>query len=189
MAVRNLTHEAIGGAASLAACVAVQTGPLVATGAFCVSLLGSRLPDLDQPGARIHRRTRLERRSFSAAATGSVLRVPVTIFARVAKHRGATHWLVTGAAVTIALTLASAAVWSTFGLPVAIGIGCGYGAHLLADACTPHGAPLLGPFRARRVHLLPSGHRIVTGGLGDLLVLITATLMAAALGLVVLWAA
>jgi membrane-bound metal-dependent hydrolase YbcI (DUF457 family) len=182
MAVRHLTHEAIGGAAALAACTAVQTGPLLAAGAFCASLFRSRLPDLDQPGARIHRRTRLERRSFSAATVGSVLRVPVTIFARLAEHRGATHWLVTGAAVTIALTLASAAVWSRFGLPVAIGIGCGYGAHLLADACTPHSAPLFGPFRARRVHLLPSGHRIVTGSLGDLLILIAAMLTAAALG-------
>jgi len=27
-------------------------------------------------------------------------------------------------------------------LPLVIGIGCGYSAHLHADACTPHGAPL-----------------------------------------------
>lgn len=33
------------------------------TAAACASLLGSRLPDVDQPGARIHRRTRLERRT------------------------------------------------------------------------------------------------------------------------------
>jgi membrane-bound metal-dependent hydrolase YbcI (DUF457 family) len=73
--------------------------------------------------------------------------------------------------------------------PVAIGAGCGYCAHLLADACTPHGAPLLGPFSARRIHLLPGRLRVATGGAGDLLVLITATLTAAALGLVVLQAA
>ena len=110
--------------------------------------------------------------------------MPVRIFARLSEQRGAKHWLATGALVTIALTLASAAAWSRLGLPVAIGIGCGYGAHLLADACTPHGAPLFGPFRARRIHLLPSGYRIVTGGLGDLVILIAATLTAVALGIV-----
>ncbi|MEA2187922.1 MAG: hypothetical protein QOK16_2933, partial [Solirubrobacteraceae bacterium] len=94
--VRNQTHEAIGAAATLAVCAAMDSGAAVATGAFCASLLGSRLPDADQRGARIHRRTRLERRSVGAALLLGVLRLPMTIFACVTKHREATHWLLSG---------------------------------------------------------------------------------------------
>jgi membrane-bound metal-dependent hydrolase YbcI (DUF457 family) len=184
--VRNLTHEAIGAAVTLAVCAALDSGALVATGAVGASLLGSRLPDADQLGTRIHRRTRVERRSRVAALAGRVLRLPMTIFARLAKHRGATHWLLSAAAATIALAGAAGAVWASLTLPVAIGAGCGYGAHLLADACTTGGAPLLGPFSLRRVHLLPRGHRVATGGPADVLMLIAATLTAVVLGFVVL---
>jgi membrane-bound metal-dependent hydrolase YbcI (DUF457 family) len=187
--VRNRTHEAIGVAVTLAVCAAADSGGLVATGAACASLLGSRLPDADVRGARIHRRTRLERRSVVARLAGRVLRLPMTIFATVANHRGATHWLLSAAAATFFLTAAAGAVWPALTLPVTIGVGCGYGAHLLADACTPHGVALLGPFSARRIHLLPPRLRVATGGLGDLLMLVAATLTAVALGFVVLQAA
>ncbi len=166
----------------------MDSSRLVAAAAVCFSLLGSRLPDADQPGARIHRRTRLERRSLVARLAGRVLRLPMTIFAAVAQHRGATHWLLSGAVVTVVLAGAAGALWPPLRLPVFIGVGCGYGAHLLADACTPHGAPLLGPISAHRVHLLPPRMRLVTGGAGDLLVLIVATLTTAAIGLLVLQA-
>jgi membrane-bound metal-dependent hydrolase YbcI (DUF457 family) len=149
--------------------------------AVCASLLGSRLPDIDQPGARIHRRTRTERRRLLARLAGAVLRLPMTIVAAVVQHRGATHWLLSGAATTIVLAGAAEALWPPLALPVAIGAGCGYGAHLLADGCTPHGAPLLGPFSSRCVHLLPPRMRVMTGGAGDLLVLTAATLTATAL--------
>jgi inner membrane protein len=187
--VRNRTHEAIGAAVTLGVCAVVDSGALVAAGAVCASLLGSRLPDADVRGARIHRRTRLERRRVVARVAGGVLRLPMTIFTASARHRGATHWVLTAAAVTIVLTAAARAVWPALMAPVAIGAGCGYCAHLLADACTPHGVPLLGPFSSRRIHLLPAGLRVATGGIGDLLMLITATLAAAALGVVVLQAA
>jgi membrane-bound metal-dependent hydrolase YbcI (DUF457 family) len=184
--MRNRTHEAIGAAATLAACAALHGGGLVAAGAVGASLLGSRLPDVDQLGSRIHRRTRLERRSLAAALAGRLLRLPMTLFAALATHRGATHWLLSAAMVTVALTVAVGALWPQLAAPVAIGTGCGYGAHLLADACTPHGAPLLGPFSARRVHLLPPRCRVATGGIGDTLMLIAATATAAALGFMVL---
>jgi membrane-bound metal-dependent hydrolase YbcI (DUF457 family) len=160
--------------------------PAVTAAAVCASLLGSRLPDIDQPGTRIHRRTRLERRSLIARLAGRILRLPMTIFAAVATHRGATHWLLIGAVTTIVLAAGAAALWAPLALPVAIGTACGYGAHLLADACTPHGAPLLGPLSTRPIHLLPRTMRIATGGTGDQLVLIAATLTAASLGLLVL---
>lgn len=187
--MRNRTHEAIGAAVTLGVCAIADSGGLVATGAVCASLLGSRLPDVDLRGARIHRRTRLERRSIIARLAGRLLRLPMTTFAAFANHRGATHWLLSAAAATFLLTAAAGAVWPALTLPVAIGVGCGYGAHLLADACTPHGVPLLGPFSARRIHLLPPRRRVATGGLGDVLVLVAATLTAIALGFVVLQAA
>ncbi len=184
--MRNRTHEAIGAAATLAVCAAVNSGALVAAGAVGASLLGSRLPDADQLGSRIHRRTRLERRSLPAGLAGRLLRLPMTLFAALAKHRGPTHWLLSAATATIALTAAAGALWPQLAPPVAVGIGCGYGAHVLADACTPHGAPLLGPFSRRRVHLLPPRCRVATGGIGDMLMLIAATATAAALGFMVL---
>ena len=167
-------------------CAAVGSGRLTAAAAVCASMLGSRLPDADRPGTRIHRRTRLERRNLIAGFAGGALRLPMTAFAGSAEHRGATHWLLSAAAATILLAGAAGALWPPLVLPVAIGVGCGYCAHLLADACTPHGAPLLGPFSARRVHLLPPLYRIPTDSAGDLLVLIAATLTAAALSLVLL---
>lgn len=187
--MRNRTHEAMGAAATLAVCAAVDSGGLVAAAAVCASLLGSRLPDTDEGGARIHRRTRLERRSLFARLAGRVLRLPMTIFAAVAQHRGATHWLLSGAATTIVLAGVAGELWPPLRLPVFIGVGCGYAAHLLADACTPHGAPILGPFSGRLVHLLPPRMRVMTGGAGDLLMQIAATLTAASLGLLVLQSA
>lgn len=186
--VRNPTHQAVGAASTLAVCAAVDCRPLATIVAVCASVLGSRLPDVDQPGARIHRRTRLERRGLVARLAGHVLRLPMTIFAVFAKHRGATHWLLSGAATTVVLAGAAGALWPPLQLPVFIGVGCGYCAHLLADACTPHGAPLLGPLSACYIHLLPPQMRVMTGGAGDLLVLIAATLTAATLGLLVLQA-
>jgi membrane-bound metal-dependent hydrolase YbcI (DUF457 family) len=184
--VRNTTHEAVGVAVTLTICAAVDSGPLAAAAAICASLLGSRLPDADQLGTRIHRRTRLERRNMVLGLAGGALRLPMTGFAGVAQHRGATHWLLTAAAATIVLTGAADILWQPLVDPVVIGVGSGYGAHLLADACTPYGAPLLGPFRARRVHLLPPLCRIPTGSAGDLLVLVGAIVTAAALSLQVL---
>lgn len=184
--MRNRTHEAVGAAVTLAVCAAVDTGAVVAAGAVCASLLGSRLPDVDQREARIHRHTRVERRSPIVGLAGSVVRLPMTILAVLAKHRGATHWLLTGAATTFILGSTSGAVWSPLTLPITIGAGCGYGAHLLADACTPHGSPLLGPLSTSSVHLLPRRMRVATGGVGDLLVMLAATVTATALGLLVL---
>jgi membrane-bound metal-dependent hydrolase YbcI (DUF457 family) len=183
--MRNATHEAIGAAMALAVCAALDSGAAMAAGALGASVLGSRLPDVDQPRARIHRRTRLERRSIGVGLAVGALRLPMAMFARVGRHRGATHWLLSGAAATLVLAAAARAIWAPLAIPVAIGIGCGYWGHLLADACTPHGAPLLGPLHARRVHLLPAGRRIVTGARGDLLLMFTAALTAVVLGLAV----
>lgn len=184
-----MTHESVGAAATLAVCAAAGSKTLVAIGAVSVSVLGSRLPDVDQRGAQIHRRTCLERRSLIVRLVGQVLRLPVTVFAAVVKHRGTTHWLLSGVAVTIILAAMAGAMWRPLASPVVIGMGCGYLAYLIVDACTPRGTPLLGPFSVRRVHLLPSRLRMRTGDLGDSLMGLTAMLVTVALGLVVVQAA
>lgn len=51
--MRNTTHEAVGAAVTLGYLAAVDSGRLAAAAAVCVSLLGWRLPDADQPGAGI----------------------------------------------------------------------------------------------------------------------------------------
>lgn len=160
--MRNVTHEAVGAAVTLAVCAAVDSGPLAAAAAVCASLLGSRLPDADQPGTRICRRTRLERRSLIASLAGGALRLPMTAFAGLAQHRGATHWLLSAAAATIILTGAAGALSPALVLPVAIGVGRGYCAHLLADACTTRRAtarPLQYSPRASAATLLPRPNR------------------------------
>jgi membrane-bound metal-dependent hydrolase YbcI (DUF457 family) len=183
--MKNATHEAIGAAMALAVCAAVDTGAAMAAGALGASVLGSRLPDVDQPGARIHHRTRLERRSLGVGLVGGALRLPMAMVARLCRHRGATHWLLSGATATLVLAAATRSIWAPLAVPVAVGIGCGYAGHLLADACTPHGAPLLGPLHARCVHLLRAGRRIVTGARGDLVLMIVAGLTAVVLGVAV----
>ena len=97
------------------------------------------------------------------ALLGFIARVPLVLFASVVRHRGATHWLSTGVAVTVICGVIAGAVDGVLVLPVAAGLGAGYTLHLLADACTPHGVPLLGPFSTRKRHVLPTGRRIPTG--------------------------
>ncbi|MCA1700675.1 MAG: metal-dependent hydrolase [Actinobacteria bacterium] len=144
--MRNATHQAIGVASSFVATAAVGGGPSMCAIAATAALYGSRLPDVDQPGSRIHRRSRLERRHLVVRAIGLIVRLPMSIIALTVRHRGATHWLLTSAVITATLTVLAAALSPMLAPPVGLGVGLGYTAHLLADACTPPGAPLLGPF-------------------------------------------
>ena len=161
--MKNVTHETIGATGALAVCAVAGADVLTTAGCVLVSVLGSRLPDADQHGSKIHRKTGWERRNLLIALLGFLARVPLVVFASVVRHRGATHWLVTGAAVTVIGAVAASVVYAALVLPVAAGLGVGYTLHLLADACTPHGVPLLGPFSRRKRHLLPNGRRIRTG--------------------------
>ena len=161
--MKNVTHEMIGASGALAVCAILGVDVLTAAGCVAVSVLGSRLPDADQLGAKIHRKTRWERRNPLIALLGFIARVPLVLFASVVRHRGATHWLSTGAAVTVICGAVAGVVDGVLVLPVAAGLGAGYTLHLLADACTPHGVPLLGPFSTHKRHVLPKGRRIPTG--------------------------
>ena len=111
----------------------------------------------------------------------------MVVFASIVRHRGATHWLSTGIAVTAVGAVAAAAVYAALVLPVTVGLGAGYTLHLLADACTPHGVPLLGPFSRRERHVLPKGRRIRTGS-GRETVVCLAAMCVAGLLVALTWA-
>ncbi len=170
--MRNATHELIGASVGLAAARAVGADPVLTAITVGAAVCGSRLPDVDQLGARVHRRTRLERRGILFGAAGAILRVPLVVFALVARHRGVTHSLAACAVLVAgAALLAGALPLLVFG---AWGVALGYGAHVLADACTPSGVTLWAPFSSRRVRLLPAGARIATGSARELIVAVAA---------------
>jgi hypothetical protein len=79
--VRNATHELVGVSLAVAAGLVLEARPLETAGLAASALLGSRLPDVDQVGARVHRRTALERRTVLAGAAGALLRLPLTMVA------------------------------------------------------------------------------------------------------------
>lgn len=166
----NATHQALGLMSALAVCSAADVGSLTCAGCALASVLGSRLPDLDQPGSRIQRRSPIERRSLAVGALGAVVRLPLRAFAVLASHRGATHWLTTAVLVAVAFGVLAAPLGAPAVFVAAVGVGCGYVTHVLADACTRSGAPLLGPFSRRRVHLLGSGRTLRTGSPADVMV-------------------
>jgi membrane-bound metal-dependent hydrolase YbcI (DUF457 family) len=161
--VRNATHELVGVSLAVAAGRVLDAGPLETAGLAAAALFGSRLPDVDQLGARVHRRTRLERRTLAVGAAGAVLRLPLKMFAVVVSHRTVTH-SVLACAVTAALAaLVASPAGAGIALVVAGGVAIGYMAHVAADACTPAGVTLWAPLSRRRVWLLPPRARIRTG--------------------------
>lgn len=78
-------------------------------------------------------------------------------------HRGATHSLLAGACVVLAVAVGVSFVAPAWMWVAGGAVGVGYATHLLADAMTLSGVPLGAPFVKRDVHLLPAGFRIRTG--------------------------
>jgi membrane-bound metal-dependent hydrolase YbcI (DUF457 family) len=161
--VRNRTHELVGVSLAVVAGRAFDAGPLETAGLAAAALFGSRLPDVDQLGARVHRRTRLERRTPVAGAVGAVLRLPLLLFAIVVAHRTVTHSAPACAAAAAVAALVASPAGAGVALIVAAGVAIGYAAHVAADACTPAGVTLWAPLSRRRVWLLPRRARIRTG--------------------------
>ncbi|MGH2945042.1 MAG: metal-dependent hydrolase [Solirubrobacteraceae bacterium] len=180
--MRNATHELVGVTLAVAAGQALKAGPLETGGLAAAAVIASRLPDIDVLGARIHRRSRLERRSLLAGAAGALLRLPLVVFAALVPHRSVTHSALACAAVPglAALTYPAGAGAA---LVVGGGLAIGYAGHVAADGCTPGGIRLWAPFSRRRVWLLPPRARIRTGSFGETAVAVVA---ATALGLLVL---
>lgn len=147
-------------AAVSVAALDAQTGTAAAlVGAAWV---GSMLPDADVAGARIHRRTRLERAALPLRMAGTLARIPLRLLT-VLPHRGITHSLLACLlAVLVAGALASL-IDPTSAVTIAAGVAIGYSAHVAADACTPGGVRAWAPFSRRRTWLLPPRARIKTG--------------------------
>lgn len=101
--------------------------------------IGALIPDIDHPRSMIGRR---------AGPLGGVLRLAV-------RHRGISHSGV-AAAMVVAAALAMPTEWRAYAEAAALG----YISHLVLDAATVQGVPLLWP-SVRRISILP----LRTGGL------------------------
>jgi len=181
--VRNATHELIGITLAVAAGQALKAEPPETGGLAATALIASRLPDVDLLGARIHRRSRLERHNLLAGAAGALLRLPLVVFAALVSHRSVTHSALACAAVPGLAALLAYPAGAGAAFVVASGLAIGYAAHVAADGCTPGGIRLWAPFSRRRVWLLPPRARIRTGSVGETAI---AVIAAAALALLVL---
>lgn len=117
----------------------LQIGALGAVGGLC-----ALIPDIDHPQSAIRRKTG----------------ILGTMAAFWMNHRGITHTLLAAALVA----LLSAALLPEL---IAATIAGAYLSHLVLDACTISGVPLLGPLTWRRFHLLPAIARVRTGSLRE----------------------
>src|SRR3954471_2477501 len=146
--------------------------------------LGALLPDADRAGARLYRRTPIERRLPLLRPLGALTRVPLRVLI-VLPHRGPTHSLF-GCAIAAGVAAALTSVVARELVPVgAAGLAIGYLAHIAGDACTPGGVPLWAPVSRRRRWLLPRPARRPSGSVREyaLTALLTVALTAATIAL------
>ena len=152
--MRALTHQVVGvGLAAVPVAAADRSGTTAAA-LLGAAWIGSLLPDADLAGARVYRRTRIERHAPALSLPGAIVRLPARLLTLL-PHRGVTHSL---PACVLAVALAGVLVGPlgpALGPTAAAGLAIGYGAHIAADACTPSGVPLWAPFSRRRRWLLP----------------------------------
>jgi membrane-bound metal-dependent hydrolase YbcI (DUF457 family) len=177
-----MTHQIAGVGLAAVAGAALDADATTAAVLVGASWLGSLLPDADLAGARVHRRTRLERRNLLVGLVGSLARLPLRLLV-VLGHRGLTHSLFACALAAVACGAIVSLVAPGVAVVAAAGLAIGYGAHLVADACTPGGIALWAPVSSKRRWLLPRPARIPTGSLREyaLATLLAATTVAALL--------
>jgi membrane-bound metal-dependent hydrolase YbcI (DUF457 family) len=168
--VRALTHQVTGVGLAAVSGAAIDAPGATAAVLLGAAWIGSLLPDADLAGARVHRRTRIERRSPLLWLAGLALRLPVRLLCLL-PHRGPTHSVLACVLVTVLCGVAVRLVDRAVARAAAAGLAIGYGGHLAADACTPSGVPLWAPLSGRRRWLLPSGARIKTGSAREYLAL------------------
>jgi inner membrane protein len=142
--MRGGTHITAGVIVGYALATSAGLSPVEVLALGAVGGLCAMIPDIDHPQSAIRHKTGL---------LGDLAAFWM-------KHRGITH------------TLAIAAVFglvSWYLLPplVALVMAGGYLSHLLLDALTPSGVPLLWPLTWAPVKLLPRGLRIRTGGMAE----------------------
>ena len=153
-----MSHQLAG--VGLAGVIALERPATTAAVLVGGAWFGSLAPDADLAGARIHRRTRLERRSVLARVGGWLVRLPLRLLIAL-RHRGVTHSFF-GCACAVALAYLLSPV-------LAAGVAIGWLAHIAGDACTPGGVALFSPLSRKRAWLLPRRARIPTGSLRELL--------------------
>lgn len=138
------THATIGLAAGAALAVELKAD-IPTVGVMCLlGAVGGLLADIDTPHSLISNQV-----------------WPARLLLFWVKHRGVTHSLILLGIVTV---LAQKYL-GFYGLA----LGAGYASHLLGDMATREGVPLLWPY-GRRLHILPPGLRLTTGGLMESLV-------------------
>jgi membrane-bound metal-dependent hydrolase YbcI (DUF457 family) len=174
-----VTHELVGVGSAVVVAQALDLGPAPTAGMAVSALLGSRLPDVDVRGARVHRRTLLERRLRPVRLAGTVVRLPLR-FGPLLRHRGVTHSLLAWVAASLLVGLIASLAGAAVGVLAGSGFALGYGTHIAADACTTHGVRPWIPFRRRRLWLLPAQLRIKTSSPGELGFALAFVLLAAA---------
>lgn len=141
---------------------------------FFLAAFGALVPDLDHPSAKLslwfhsllvvsglvffyHYLTRaaIPVQYYSAVTTYyivlTVIAVAVFLIRILDRHRGITHTLF-GMVVASSLVIVPAAYSDGLLLPT-MGFAVGYFSHLIGDALTPYGVPLLGPWNKRRIRI------------------------------------
>jgi inner membrane protein len=161
-----MTHQITGVGLAVVSGAALDVPVSAAVVLVGASWLGSMLPDADLAGARVYRRTRVERRVLLARGVGSLARLPLRLLV-VLPHRGVTHSLFAGALAAVLAGILVSLAEPSVAVTAGAGMAIGYLAHIAADACTPSGVAVWAPVSRRRHHLLPAPARIPTGSLRE----------------------
>lgn len=169
------TH-ALGGVASLWLLRPFGTGGDAASLGLLAGLaaLGALLPDLDAHESKI--------KHLAVARGVEPFALPSLLLGRLLGHRGLLHSLLGWGTAVLVVGLPT---FLLLGPPPALALMLGYGSHVLLDACTKHGVPLLYP-RPGRWHALPPGWRVTTGSEDEDLVFLPLALLSLWLLLAVL---
>jgi Predicted membrane-bound metal-dependent hydrolase (DUF457). len=120
---------------------------------IAAAALGSLLPDLDAAESKI--------KHLQIGGIKPFL-LPSQLIHRQTGHRSLLHSLM----ALVYVALFGIVITTCLGPMTALALWLGYAAHLIADACTRAGIPLLYP-RMKRFHLLPKRLRVVTGSLAE----------------------
>ena len=148
------TH-ALAGAASLWCLQALFRlfNPELAAPLAILASLGALLPDLDAGQSQIKHLSVAGIRPFASLSS---------LLNRAFGHRGLLHSLLGWSIITL-LLLPLAPI---LGITVPLTISLGYASHLMTDACTKSGIPILYPSR-KRYHLMPRLLRLTTGSAAE----------------------
>jgi len=139
-----------------------------------LAALGALLPDLDAHESKI--------KHLAIAKGVEPFALPSLLLSRLLGHRGLLHSLLGWGTAAVVLGVP---LFLVAGPLPALALTLGYGSHVLLDACTKYGVPLLYP-RPGRWHALPLRFRVTTGSEDEDLVFLPLSLLSLWLLLTVL---